>query len=114
MFKTMDGVEVYDKADVDGIIEPITQNVTTLIDEMSTKADKSEVKDLVDTEIDAVINEKLEELVPQLDDIVDREITSVLTDYDTSDEVDTKIETAMSNITHMTTTEATAIVDTYF
>lgn len=111
MFKTMDGVDVYDKADVDGIIEPITQNVTTLIDEMSTKADKSEIKDLVDTEIDAVIDEKLEELVPELDTIVDREITNVLTDYDTSTEVDEKIAAA---VTPMTTTQATAIVDTYF
>jgi len=111
MFKTMDGVEVYDKADVDGIIEPLTENVTTLIDQMSTKADKSEIRGIVDSEIDAVIDEKIAEIVPDIDEVVDREIVNVLEDYDTSSEVDTKIANAT---VPMTTTAATSLVDTYF
>lgn len=111
-FKTIDGVVVYDKADVDGIIEPLIENVGTLDTQITEKADKSEVAALVDQEVEAVIETKIGEIAADIEAVVQRDIGTALTDYYTKEQVDEQI--AAVEPATMTTAEATAIVDTYF
>ena len=111
-FKTINGVVVYDKSDVNGIVEPIVENVDTLNTQMTKKVNKSEVATLVDQEVEAIIAAKIEEVVADIEAIVQRDIGTALTDYYTKDQVNELI--AAAEPATMTTTEATAIVDTYF
>lgn len=111
MFKTMNGVEVYDKSDVDNIVDPIQQNaaeakqVATTIDSRkldksqatlefaadrerlsnleSNKADKSEVAGMVSSAIDATINTKVASITSDINHVVDNAIDDALEDYDT-------------------------------
>lgn len=138
MFKTMDGVEVYDKHEVDAIVTPIQQAATSAkqtaesIDsrklnksdatrEFATdrerlsaleegKADKSAIPSLVTEAIDSVINSKLATLESDINHIVDDSIDDELEDYDTSAQVTNKINTALQN--HDTSSQVTNKIDT--
>lgn len=168
MFKTMDGVAVYDKSDVDNIVGPIQQNtaeakqVATTIDSRKldkteathefeadrarlsnledTKADKSEIQQVVSSAIDAIINTKVASITSDINHVVDNAIDDALEDYDTpaqttqktanaidtalqdydnSNTVDQKIATAVDTAVAtrpaaMTTAEATALINQYF
>ena len=126
MFKTMDGVSVYDKQDVDGITDVInasvSQNTSDIANlktgvhnlqeqsvdftEISTrvttlesnKADKSEVSSLVQDSIDNVITAKVNTIASDINHIVDNAVDDALEDYDDSNAVDTKINNAINNI----------------
>lgn len=110
-FKTMDGVEVYDKSDVDNIVNPIQQNATeakqvaTAIDSRkldksqatlefaadrerlsnleSGKVDKSELAGMVSSAIDTTINAKVAAISSDINHVVDNAIDDALEDYDT-------------------------------
>lgn len=158
MFKTMDGVSVYDKQDVDGITDAINADVsqntsditnlktsvhnlqeqavakselnakadTTDLTETNTrvsnlennKADKSEVSSLVQNAVDSIITAKVQGISSDINHIVDNAVDDALEDYDSSNTVDSKINTAIASIPSgpeaMTTTEATALIDQYF
>lgn len=157
MFKTMDGVSVYDKQDVDGITDAIntdvsqnTSDITNLktgvhnlqeqavskselnakantadLTETNTrvsnlennKADKSEVSSLVQNTIDSVITAKINTIASDINHVVDNAVDDALENYDDSNTVDSKINTAIANIpagpTAMTTAEATALINQY-
>ena len=168
MFKTMNGIEVYDKSDVDNIVTPIQQNaaeakqVATTIDSRKldkteathefeadrarlsnledTKADKSEIQQVVSSAIDATINTKVASITSDINHIVDNTvddavddalkdydtaaqttqkttnaIDTALQDYDNSNTVDQKITAAVATRpVAMTTSEATALINQYF
>lgn len=164
MFKTMNGVVVYDKSDVDNIVGSIQQNaaeakqVATTIDSRKldkteathefeadrarlsnledTKADKSEIQQVVSSAIDATINTKVASITSDINHVVDNAIDDALEDYDTpaqttqktvnaidtalqdydnSNTVDQKIAAAVATRpAAMTTSEATALIDQYF
>lgn len=122
-FKTMDGVEVYDKSDVDDIITPIQQDATeakqiaTTIDSRkldksqatqefaadrerlsnleNNKVDKSEIPGMVNSAIDNVINAKVASITSDINHIVGNAVDAELDDYDDSNTVDQKIATAI-------------------
>ena len=158
MFKTMDGVSVYDKQDVDSITNAIsadvsqnTSDITNLKTGVQTlqsdkadkselnakadttdltetkarvsnlennKVDKSEVSSLVHSAIDNVITAKVNAITSDINHIVDNAVDDALENYDNSNTVDSKINAAIANIPSgpavMTTSEATAIIDSYF
>lgn len=110
-FKTMDGVEVYDKREVDAIVTPIQQAAASakqtaesidsrkfntsdatrefaadrerLSNLESNKADKSEVSSLVNSTVDGIINAKVTGITSDINHIVDNAIDDELEDYDT-------------------------------
>jgi hypothetical protein len=107
----MNGIEVYDKSDVDNIVAPIQQNAaeakqvaesidsrkldkTDAVHEFeadrvrlsnleSNKADKSEIQQVVSNAIDATINTKVASITSDINHIVDNAIDDALEDYDT-------------------------------
>ena len=111
MFKTMNGVVVYDKSDIDNIVGPIQQNaaeakqVATTIDSRKldkteathefeadrarlsnledTKVDKSELAGMVSSAIDATINTKVASITSDINHVVDNAIDDALEYYDT-------------------------------
>lgn len=136
-FKTMDGVEVYDKHEVDTIITPIQQAATGAkqtaesidsrkLDKSDAthefaadrarlsaleegKANKSEISSLVAETIDSAINSKLATLESDLNHIVDNIVDDELEDYDTSSQVTSKINAALQDYdTPAQTTQKTA------
>ena len=124
-FKTMDGVEVYDKREVDAIVTPIQQaaasakqtaesidsrklNASDATREFAAdrerlsaleagKANKSEISSLVTESIDSAISGKLATLESDLNHIVDNIVDDELEDYDTSSQVTDKINTALQS-----------------
>lgn len=146
MFKTMDGVSVYDKQDVDSITDAINADVsqnTSDITNLKTgvnalqnnkadlndtkarvtalennKADKSEVSSLVQSAVDNIITAKVQGISSDINHIVDNAVDDALEDYDDSNAVDSKINTAIASIPSgpeaMTTSEATALINQYF
>ena len=108
MFKTMNGIEVYDKSDVDNIVTPIQQNaaeakqVATTIDSRkldktdavhefeadrarlsnleSNKADKSEVAGMVSSAIDGIINTKVASITSDINHIIDNTVDDAVDD----------------------------------
>lgn len=142
MFRTMDGVQVYDKADVDTVIQETKEELN------ASKAERSEIHELVQTAASTIIGEKVNEVAGTFENTINDKVAAAVTaedipgkidtalagydtgaqvsnkidtalaGYDNSDAVDTKISTAIGNIpagpSAMTTSEATAIVNTYF
>lgn len=108
MFKTMNDVEVYDKSDVDNIVDPIQQNATeakqvaTTIDSRkldkseatrefaadrerlsnleSNKADKSEVAGMVSSAIDGIISTKIASITSDINHVIDNVVDDAVDD----------------------------------
>lgn len=123
MFKTMDGVSVYDKQDVDTLVQPIEANATeakqiaTTIDSRkldkseaniafsedrarltaleTEKATKSELQTLVAEAINTAIQAKLNAIVSDINHIVDNAIDDELENYDNKSDVTSKIANAI-------------------
>lgn len=126
-FKTMDGVEVYDKRDVDNLVEPIQQNATEAkqeatslatrkldkseanlefaadrqrLDTLETgKADKSELSSEVTRQVDSIITTKLQAIESDINHIVDTEIAHELQDYDDAHTADAKVDQKIATAT---------------
>lgn len=123
-FKTMDGVEVYDKREVDTIITPIQQTATSAkqtaesidsrkLDKSDAtrefaadrerlsaleegKAAKSEVPEIVHQTVDATINAKLAAIESDINHIVDNAVDNALEDYDTPAQTTQKTANAIN------------------
>lgn len=123
MFKTMDGVSVYDKQDVDTLVQPIEANATEAKElannVMSRKLDKSEaniafsedrarlaaletekatkaeLQTLVSEAINAAIQTKLNAIMSDINHIVDNAIDDELENYDNKSDVTSKITNAI-------------------
>lgn len=115
MFKTMDGVSVYDKSEVDDITNAISADVsqnTSDITNLKTgvnalqnnKADKSEITPLVQSEVNDIIDTKVSEIAGTFENAIDgkvaatvtSEIGTTLASYDTGAQVSSKIDTALA------------------
>lgn len=125
-FKTMDGVTVYDKQDVDNLLEPVAQNATDAKQaatalgnskadrsemnlELSAdrqrltaletgKADKTEIPTMVADTVNDIITTKVQAIASDINHIVDNAIDDELEDYDDSHAVNNKIATATNGL----------------
>ena len=99
-FKTLDNVDVYDKTDVDQLVDPISQDLTDVKSRTSAlesgKADKSEIEAQVTQTVDNIIETKVTQIADSFSNNINSAVSSAveseLDNYATKSELNDKID----------------------